>query len=273
VLQRSFVRRVALILPLMTIVAASHASAQLSLPTAGNVPTTQTPPPAPAPDGPPPLWFVSAGAGLAVTGGNTDTSQINLTYEVKRDGGQDVVYRSAGLYLRGETDSELTVDRTLLDNRVDRRLTERLSAFGQFGYLRDRFKEIDYLMSPGAGLSYAFVKNSRFELFGDGGAGVIIEKNRGFDRETDGSVLAGERLAYTLSDSARITQAVNALWKMDDFDDALYTFTLGVSSALTTNSQVKVELLDQYKNKPENELLKKNDVSLIVSFVYKLTRD
>lgn len=269
--QRSFVRRV-LVLPVVIAIASSHADAQVSLPNAPSVPSTSAPAPAQAPAGPPPLWLVSAGAGLAVTGGNTDTSQINLTYEVKRDGGQNVIYRSAGLYLRGETDSLLTVDRTLLDNRVDRRLTERLSAFGQFGYLRDAFKEIDYLLSPGGGLSYAFIKNPRLELSGDGGLGVIIEKNRGFDRQTDGSVLAGERLAFALSDTARITQGVNALWKMADFDDSLYTFTVGVASALTTNSQVKVELLDQYKNRPENVLLKKNDVSLIVSFVYKLTR-
>ena len=78
-----------------------------------------------------------------------------------------VVYRATGLYLRGKTDEVLSVDKALLDNRVERRFTERFSTFGQFGYLRDRLKEIDYLLSPGGGVSYAFVKNDRVELSAD----------------------------------------------------------------------------------------------------------
>lgn len=247
------------------------AAAQVQLPGAPKIPEAQpaAPPAAPAP---PPLWLVSGGAGLAITGGNKDTSTLNLAYEVKRDGGQRIVYRSAGLYLRGKTDDELTVDRALLDNRVDRLLTERLSAFGQLGYLRDRFKEIDYLLSPGGGLSYAFIKNPRMELSGDGGIGMIFEKNTGFDLDKSGSVIGGQRFQLNLSDTARVTQGIAALWKMDDFDDALYTFTVGLASSLTSNSQVKIEILDTFKNKPLGDELKKNDVSLIVSLVYKLTR-
>jgi putative salt-induced outer membrane protein YdiY len=248
-----------------------HAQSTLSLPGAPSVPSTEAQP-APAPEGPPPLWLVSAGAGLAVTGGNTDTSTINVAYEVKRDGGLPLVYRSAGVYLRGKTDDELTVDRALLDNRVERKLTERVSAFGQFGYLRDRFKEIDYLLSPGGGITYAFVKNSRVELNGDGGAGVIFEKNTGFDLETSGSVLAAQRFLFNFSDTASVTQSIAALWKMDDFEDSLYAFSVGVVSSLTANSQVKVELLDTFKNRPVSEDVEKNDISLLVSLVYKFRR-
>jgi Protein of unknown function, DUF481 len=162
--------------------------------------------------------------GLSFTSGNTDTSSTNLAYELKRDGGRPVVFLSKGLYIRGETDDELTVDKALLENRVDYRLTPRLSVFGQLGCLRDRFKEIEYLLSPTAGLSYLFVKGARVELSGDGGVGLVWEKNTGRDLETDGAVLAGEKLTITLSDTAQVLQSVAGLWKMDDFDDALYTF-------------------------------------------------
>ena len=39
----------------------------------------QTPPPEPR------IWTVSAGAGLALTSGNTDTSTVNASYEVIYD--------------------------------------------------------------------------------------------------------------------------------------------------------------------------------------------
>lgn len=239
-----------------------------AMPTKVSAQTSQ-PAPAPAPTGPPPLWAGSIGAGLAITTGNSDTSTINLAYEIKRDGGRRITFRTVGLYLRGETDDELAVDRALLDNRGDYKLTERLSAFGQLGYLRDRFKEIDYLVSPTAGLSYLFIKSPRVELSGDGSLGVVWEKDTGVDLETDGAVLAGEKLLIRLSETARITQSVAALWKMDDFADSLFTFSAGVASSLTARSEIKAELLDTYKRLPPNPTVDNNDLSLLLSFIYK----
>jgi putative salt-induced outer membrane protein YdiY len=237
---------------------------------ATGVAEAQTPTPTPPP--PPPLWLVSVGAGLAVTSGNSDTSTVNLAYEIKHDGGLPLVYRSTGLYLRGKSDEVLSVDKALLDNRLAWRFTERFSTFGQLGFLRDRLKEVDYLLSPGGGVSYALIKNDRIELSGDAGLGMIFEKNTDVDLETSGSVLGSQRLQYGLSKNARIIESVNAWWKMNDFDDSLYYFTVGVASSLTTNSQVTIDLLDTYKSRPTGVGVEKNDVSLIVSFVYKLTR-
>lgn len=237
--------------------------------TAAQPPTPAPPAQADAPTGPPPLWAGSLGAGLAITSGNSDTSTINLAYEVKRDGGRRVLFRSTGLYLRGETDDELSVDRALLENRGDYRLTDRLSLFGQLAYARDRFKEIDYLVSPTFGPSYLFIRSPRVELSGDGSVGVVWEKNTGLDVDTDGALLAGEKLTITISPTARVTQSVAALWKMDDFGDSLLTFRAGVISSLTARSELKAELLNAYQRKPPNPDVEKNDVSLLLSYIYK----
>src|SRR5918993_4442470 len=93
----------------------------------------QTTPPPP----PPPGWTGSAGAGLAMTSGNSDTSSVNAAYDVKRDAGGPIVIRSAGLFLYGKSQDVLTSDRLSLDGRVERKLTERTSVFGNMQYLRD----------------------------------------------------------------------------------------------------------------------------------------
>ena len=59
------------------------------------------------------------------------------------------------------------------------------------------------------------------------------------------------------------------MWTIDDFGDALYTFKIGVTSALTTRSQLKVEIVDIYKTRPPDALTAKNDVSLVTALVYK----
>ena len=229
--------------------------------------SAQTQAPAPAP--PPPGWTGSASAGLALTQGNSDTSNVNLAYEVKRDTGSNLLLKSTGLFIRGEAEGELTTNRLAFGGRADRKFSERTSLFGQVQYLRDSFKEIDYLVSPTVGLSQWLVKNARTELGVDAGVGVAWEKNPGTEVRTSGAVTAGQNLKHALAKTAEFTEKVAALWKMDDFDDALYVFGVGLAASVTSATQLKVELLDTYKNKPPSASVVKNDVALIVSFVYK----
>ena len=53
--------------------------------------------PAAAPPPPPPGWTGSIGGGLAITSGNSDTSTTNVGYDVLKDHGTNVIFKSAGL--------------------------------------------------------------------------------------------------------------------------------------------------------------------------------
>ena len=247
---------------LRTVLLAVIVTAVLPAPT-----LAQAQPPAAPP--PPPGWTGSVGAGLALTQGNSDTSSINLAYDVKRDTGSKFLFKSGGLFIRGESEGELTANRLGLEGRVDRKLTERTSVFVQLQYLRDEFKQIDYLLSPTVGVSHFLVKNDRTEFAVDGGLGVVWEKNPGFDVDTSGAVTAGQNFKHKLSDTAEITERVNALWKMDDFEDGLYIFGVGLAANITAATQIKAELLNTFKNKPPTAEVQKNDVAVILSFVYK----
>jgi putative salt-induced outer membrane protein YdiY len=222
-----------------------------------------------APPPPPPGWTGSFGAGLALTQGNSDTSTINVAFETKRDTGSPFLFKSTGLFLRGESEGELTANRLVLDGRVDRKLNQRTSVFGQLQYLSDDFKEIDYLISPTFGLAQQLVKNDKTELGVDGGLGIVSEKNEGFDVRTAGAVTAGENFKHKLTATAEITQKVSALWKMNDFSDALYIFGVGLAANITAQTQLKAELLDTFKNRPPTVTVQKNDVAVLLSFVYK----
>ncbi|MEZ5288101.1 MAG: DUF481 domain-containing protein [Vicinamibacterales bacterium] len=229
----------------------------------------QTPAAPPPPPPPPPGWTGSFGAGLALTQGNSDTSTVNVAYDVLRDTGSPLLFKSTGLFIRGSSEGELTTNRLALDGRVDRELGEMTSLFAQTQYLRDEFKEIDYLVSPTFGLSRFLVKNARVELATDGGVGFVMEKNPGREREASGAVTAGQNFKLKLSDTSQLIEKVSALWKMDDFADGLYVFGLGVAANITAGTQIKAELLDTFKNRTPGPDVQKNDVAILLSFVYK----
>jgi putative salt-induced outer membrane protein YdiY len=224
---------------------------------------------APAAPVPPPGWAGSAGAGLALTQGNSDTSTINAAYELKRDTGGAIVLRSAGLLVWGKSQGALTSDRLALDGRLERKLSARTAVFGQTQYLSDSFKSIDYLVSPTVGVSRVLLKDDRTELGADIAVGIVWEQNPGLELQTDGAVSAGQQFAHKLTTTTELKERAVGLWKMDDFGDALYTFGIGVAASVTAATQMKVEFLDSYKARPPFATVQKNDIAVLVSFVYK----
>jgi len=224
--------------------------------------------PAPPPP-PPPGWTGAIGAGMARTSGNTDTSTVNVSYNVLKDHGTDIVFKSTGLYLKGSNEGESTVDRANADARVEYRLSPRLAAFGMTTYARDRFKAIDYLLAPTGGLSYKVVATPRTEWAADGSVGMVFEKDTGFDLQKDGAIIAGEQLTHKFNDTTRLLHAASALWKIGDLGDAFYTLQAGVVASVAAHLELKVEFLESYKRRPSNPLLKKSDQSIVLSVVYK----
>jgi len=223
-------------------------------------------PPAPTT---PPVWTGSAGFGLSLNRGNTDTTNINLSVEATRDPKQKDIWKLRALYMRGETNGEASADQLLAQARYERNLNTRVFLFGELPYLRDRFKRIDYLIAPSGGIGYRVVATERSTLAASAGLGVKWEKNPGFDVETSAVVTSGDDFEFKLSPTSTITQSFKALWNADDWGDALYTFSAGVGAALTSRSQLKFTVLDAYSTEPPTADVKKNDVAVLAAVVYK----
>lgn len=224
---------------------------------------TPTPPP------PPPGWTGSIGGGLALTSGNSDTSTTNVGYDILKDHGTNVIFKSSGLLLKGSNDGVSNVDRSQADARLAYALSPRLSVFGQTNFARDDFKAIDYILAPTGGLSYKVVATERTEWTTDGSAGVVFEKNTGLDVDTSGALIAGEKLTHQFAEKTKFVHAATALWKMKDFDDAFYTLSAGLLTSIAGNFDLKTEFLSTYKNKLTNTALEKADQSIVLSVVYK----
>lgn len=218
---------------------------------------------------PPKVYTGSFGGGFALTGGNTDTKNFNLTFDMVRDPKKNNVIKANALYLRGSQSDVLTLDRTAFNIRDEYALTSRLFAFGQVDYLRDQFKQIIFLWAPGGGIGYKLVNTDDTQLSIDGGAGGFFEKNPGLDVARSASLTAGQRLRHKLSPTATFTQSLANIWKTDDFNDYLTNFTVGLTSTVIQRVEVKLEFIDSYKRKTPNPGVKRNDTAFVTAFVLK----
>jgi putative salt-induced outer membrane protein YdiY len=229
----------------------------------------QQPPPAAPPPPPEPAWTGSIGAGVAFTSGNADTSTVNASFNVSSRAKARNVFKAEAIYLRGEEDGDLNLNRLSFRTRDELTRQPHAFVFGQVEYLRDTFKNLQYLVAPTAGVGYKVVDTPALAFDFDAGLGVKVEKSPYVESRTDGAATAGQRFLRKLSDSATVTQSIAALWTLDDFGDALYTVKAGVAATVTTRSQIKVEIVDLYKTRPPDDTVQKNDVSVVTAVVYK----
>jgi putative salt-induced outer membrane protein len=222
-----------------------------------------------APAEPTPLYVGNVGGGLAITGGNTDTRNFNLTAAVVRDPKTRNVIKANASYLRGDQSDVLNLDRSFFNLRDEYTLSGRTFVFGQLDYLRDKFKEIIFFWAPTGGVGYKLVNSASTQFQLDGGAGGVLERNPGRASQRTGSLTSGQRFTHKFSDTAAISESLSSIWKTKDFADSLTNFSVGLTTTVVGNLQLKLEFIDSYKNKPANPSLKKNDTAFVTAFVLK----
>lgn len=230
----------------------------------GGVASAQDPPP---PD--PGTWIGTAGAGVALTSGNSDTLNFNVAFDATRDPKTRNVMKWTGLFLRGEQNDALVANRLSLGFRDQYALSARAYTYGQIDYLRDTFKLIDYIVAPTAGLGYKVFDTAATRFSTDAGLGAVWEKNPGLDVLSSMALTAGEQFEHALTATSTLKHAATALWKANDLADGLYTVSIGLATRISEQLQLSVELLDTFKNRPPTAATKKNDVALVTAITAK----
>jgi putative salt-induced outer membrane protein YdiY len=224
----------------------------------------------PCPPEPKPGWRGGLGAGLSLTSGNTDLRSYNLSLDATYDPKKADVVRLDGFYLRSSTDGVKSADRAAAGARYERKLNGRTFAFGETRFQRDRFKQLSSLVTPSVGIGYKLVDREALTVSTDAGAGFAIEKLDDRDGTTSGAVRASEVLAWKISPSASLTQAVAAVWKTNDFADAFYHLEIGLSTSVARRLELKLSAISDIKNRPASAALQKRDDAFIAALVFKL---
>src|SRR5687768_5029512 len=129
-------------------------------------------------------WTSSAGAGVAITSGNSDTTNINIALSTLWDPKTTRLFKADALYLLGESNGEKQVDKTSAAARYEQLFDDRAFWFGELQYLRDPLKDISYLISPLAGAGYHVIRTDVRKLTFDGALGAVVENNESLGSRT-----------------------------------------------------------------------------------------
>jgi putative salt-induced outer membrane protein YdiY len=212
---------------------------------------------------PPPKypWNSTAGAGLTLTRGNSDTLLVTANIETdKKTPKNEFDLGADGSY--GEANSVENVD--------------TLHGFGQynylfsdgfFGYVRvealhDGIADLQYRITVGPGAGYYFIKETNTTLAGEIGSSFVTQRLGGMDTSYDTLRLA-ERYEYKFANyGARFWQSVEVSPQVDRFDNYQVIAEIGIEAAITKAVGLKTFVQDNFNNEPAANH-QKNDVKLV----------
>ena len=214
-------------------------------------------------------WSGSIGAGLALTSGNTDTQNYNFSLSTKYDPGTRFIFKADALFLRGSANGETQVDRATAAARGEYTVSDRTFTFAEISYLRDPFKDVNYLVAPVAGAGYRVIRSDTRNLTIDGAAGMQVESNELRGRSSGAALKAGEDFDWAISPTSKFTQKLSGLWKASDFGDALYHFDAGLGTSVMKKLELKIAYVYDYKSRPPSPGIKKADSALFAALLFK----
>src|SRR6185312_9932969 len=220
-------------------------------------------------------WESSVSAGATLTRGNSDTFLGTLTAATGKKWDQnELAFGADAAYgttkdntTRQETTSAETVHGFGQYNRL---FSERLYGYGRLEGLHDGVAGIRYRLSLGVGPGYYFIKTKTTQLSAEAGPGYIVQKLAGKDSQSYATLRFGEKFNQELSDRARMWQTAEILPQVDDFNNFIVNFEIGVEADLNSSKKLslRVYLDDTYNNVPAPGR-QKNDMKLVAAVAYK----
>jgi putative salt-induced outer membrane protein YdiY len=219
-------------------------------------------------------WKTSIALGVTITRGNTDTTLASATAVTERKWLlNDLVIGADGLY--GESklpdESKQTETAEVLHGytQYNRSITNGFYGYARIDGFHDGIADIKYRLTLAPGLGYFFVTNKTLDLSAEIGPGYIKEQLDG-ESESFVTLRVGEKFHYNLSSTAKVWESIEYLPEVDDFDNYIVNFEVGIDAALNKkkNLSLRVVLRDSYNNEPAPDKLK-NDFQLIAGLAYK----
>jgi putative salt-induced outer membrane protein len=204
--------------------------------------------PAP-PEEPPPRLEATAQFSLLATAGNTQARSLGT-------GGEFIyrpkpwVFSGKAVYAESEAEDVLDARSFVGAFRATRELTERLSVYGQYGYLHDRFAGVEDRHTIDGGLLFALIARPPHSL--DLNAGFGYERESRVEAEAEklaifsGGALYRWKFSETSAfvDDFRYVQALDngGNWKLDQ--------TAALTATLTSVFSLKLSSIVRYVHEP-----------------------
>jgi len=213
---------------------------------------------------PPEGWTGDASLSIGLTRGNSETTTLALSLNLKKEWGGAWSVEDAGSFMLTRISGETTAENMGLTSRIKHKTSARLFLFGEIQALRDRFKDYDYRFLPQVGAGWAVLKSEAVSLeLSTGLTQVFTKYHLSKTKDSYTGLAIGNKWTWKISGSADLQESLSLHADFSDFSRYFMRLEVSLTSALTKLLAVKLSLIDSYDNKPAAAGIKKNDLAFL----------
>jgi putative salt-induced outer membrane protein YdiY len=216
-------------------------------------------------------WTGGADFGVALTRGNSDTTNIALGLAMSRETLRDKtsIY-AASIYSRDKTEGvSRTVANTIrFGGRYDRDFTPKLFGYGFTDLEHNGLQDLDLRWVLGGGLGYHAIRNERLSFDLLGGLAMNRENFEGDeDDRTSLEAQAGQTLSWKLNSRVSLKEQLFFFPNLSDGGEYRIAFDAGMTMDITKRIGWQITLSDRFLSNPpvgfrQNDLLLTTGVKL-----------
>jgi putative salt-induced outer membrane protein len=198
---------------------------------------------------PPPEREGSAEFAFVGTTGNSSTQTIGV--------GGEFIYRPAPWestlkvsYVRNEAEDRLRAQAFVLSLNIQHPIRPRLSGYGRYGYLRDRFAGILDRNAVEAGLVYSWIDQAPHKLTADGGLGYANEQRLAGNNLSTATLGGGAVYTLKLSPNSQLSEDGHFVFSLSNGSDWRYGNGIALTAKVTTLLSLKLSNIIRYVHLP-----------------------
>ena len=218
-------------------------------------------------------WTGGADLGVAITKGNSDTTNIALGLAMSRQTLRDKTsLYGAAVYNRDSTDGDSrTVANTLrFGGRYDRDFADKWFGYGFSDLERNGLQQLNLRWVIGGGVGYHAIRNERTNLDLLGGMAMNREYFKGLDNDrTSAEVQLGQTLSHRFNSRVSLKEQLFFFPNLTRGGEYRINFDTSLVTDITSRIGWQLTLSDRYLSNPPNGF-KQNDLILTTGIRVKL---
>ena len=218
-------------------------------------------------------WTGGADLGIALTKGNSDTTNIALGLGISRETLHDkTTLYGASVYSRERTSgvSRTVANTVRFGGRYDHDLNRKVFAYGFTDLERNGQQELNLRWVLGGGIGYHLIRNERTNLDLLGGLAMNREYFKGLDNDrTSAEAQVGQTLSHQLNARTSIKEQLFFFPNLTRGGEYRVNFDTSLAMDITKRIAWQLTLSDRYLSDPPSGF-KQNDLILTTGLRVKL---
>jgi putative salt-induced outer membrane protein len=215
-------------------------------------------------------WSGEASVSGSTTSGNTSTTDVGLALHLQKEDGP-WKNKFDTTYDLGRTSGTNSKNRFFIGYQLDRKINDRLYAYGNANYFTDDFGPFKQGSFLGAGLGYELIQPAPIHWSLEAGAGYRSQKSRESGiipsfKENELALRGGSQFKYDLNEAVSFYNNSEIIWS--DSDTYIWNDT-GITANLSGNLAARFSFrVDNHSSVPVGT--KKTDTITRAAIVYTL---